>query len=48
MANIPTPFLFPWDAIEARTDLELFFLVRDNLPDEKIIRYLEVIARKWT
>ena len=43
MAMITAPFLFPWDAIEARTDLERFFLVRDNLPDEKIIQYLEVM-----
>ena len=43
MAKLCSPFLFSWDAIEARTDLDRFFLVRDNLPDEKIIQYLEVM-----
>ena len=26
--------LFDWDAVEARSDLDRFFLVRDHLPDE--------------
>ena len=43
MASISSPFLFSWDAIEANTDLDRFFLVRDNLPDERIIQYLEVM-----
>jgi len=33
--------LFNWDAVEARSDLERFFLVRDNLPDEDIVKALE-------
>ena len=34
--------LFSWDAVEARSDLDRFFLVRDHLPDEAIIQALEV------
>ena len=33
--------LFAWDAVEARSDLERFFLVRDNLPDGDLIAALE-------
>ena len=40
MAITPTS-LCSWDAVEARSDLERFFLVRDNLPDEAIIQALE-------
>ena len=36
-----SPFLFSWNDVEARSDLERFYLVRDNLPDEKIVRALE-------
>ena len=43
MAKISAPFLLSWDSIAARTDLDRFSLVRDNLPDEKIIQYLEVM-----
>ena len=45
MAKISVPFLLSWDSIAARTDLDRFFLVRDNLPDEQIIRYLEVMRK---
>jgi hypothetical protein len=41
MAKIPQRSLFAWDAIEARSDLERFYLVRDNLPDEHIVITLE-------
>jgi len=41
MAKIPQRSLFTWDAIEARSDLERFYLVRDNLPDEHIVITLE-------
>jgi hypothetical protein len=34
--------LFSWDAVEARSDLDRFFLVRDHLPDAAIIQALEV------
>jgi len=41
MAKIVQPQLFSWDAIEAKSDLERFYLVRDNLPDEEIVMTLE-------
>ncbi len=37
------PTLFTWEEVEARSDLDRFFLVRDHLPDEQIIHYLEVM-----
>ena len=33
--------LFDWDAVEARSDLERFYLVRDHLPDGDLIAALE-------
>jgi hypothetical protein len=33
--------LFAWDAVEARSNLERFYLVRDNLPDRNLIVALE-------
>jgi hypothetical protein len=33
--------LLAWDAVEARSDLERFFLVRDQLPDRNLIAALE-------
>jgi hypothetical protein len=41
MAKILQPSLFNWNAIEAKSDLERFYLVRDNLPDEPIVVVLE-------
>jgi hypothetical protein len=41
MAKIPQRSLFNWNAIEAKSDLERFYLVRDNLPDEPIVIELE-------
>ena len=41
MAKIPQRSLFTWNAIEAKSDLERFYLVRDNLPDEEIVMTLE-------
>lgn len=40
------PRLFSWEDVEARSDLDRFFLVRDHLPDEKIIQYLEAMRGK--
>lgn len=37
------PSLFNWENIEVKSDIERFILVRNNMPDEKIIRYLEVM-----
>jgi hypothetical protein len=41
MATLINPFLFSWNDVEARSDLDRFYLVRDNLPDEKIVMGLE-------
>jgi len=41
MATIISSFLFSWNDVEARSDLDRFYLVRDNLPDEKIVMELE-------
>lgn len=35
--------LFSWRDVEARSDLERFYLVRDHLPDEQLVQYLEVM-----
>ena len=35
--------LFTWRDVEARSDLERFYLVRDHLPDEQLVQYLEVM-----
>ena len=40
------PTLFSWQDVEARSDLDRFVLVRDHLPDEQIIQYLEVMRGK--
>jgi hypothetical protein len=45
MATIE-PTLFSWQDVEARSDLDRFVLVRDHLPDEQMIRYLEVMRGK--
>jgi hypothetical protein len=45
MATIE-PTLFSWQDVEARSDLDRFVLVRDHLPDEQIIPYLEVMRSK--
>ena len=41
MATIINPSLFSWNDVEARSDLDRFYMVRDNLPDEKIVMELE-------
>ena len=41
MAKPKQPGLFSWKAVEGRSDLDRFYLVRDNLPDGEIIRELE-------
>jgi hypothetical protein len=35
MAAIEQQNLFSWEDVEARSDLDRFFLVRDHLPDAK-------------
>ena len=40
MADVTKP-LFSWDAVDARSDLDRFYLVQAHLPDEEIIAALE-------
>jgi hypothetical protein len=40
MAQIASA-LFAWDAVETRSELERFYLVRDHLPDRDLITALE-------
>ena len=35
--------LFDWRAVDARSDLDRFYLVRDHLPDARLVQYLEVM-----
>jgi hypothetical protein len=37
------PSLFSWQEVEARSDLQRFYLVRDHLPDARLVQYLEVM-----
>ncbi len=46
MAAIEQQNLFTWEDVEARSDLDRFTLVRDHLPDERIIQYLEAMRGK--
>jgi hypothetical protein len=39
MAGV-TESLFSWDAVDARSDLDRFYFVRDQLPDDAIIAAL--------
>ena len=43
MATIE-PGLFSWQDVEARSDLDRFYLGRDHLPDAQIVKYLEVMG----
>jgi hypothetical protein len=40
------PKLFGWEDVEARSDLERFYLVRDHLPDGRLVQYLEVMRSR--
>jgi len=40
-----SPWLFSWNDIEGRSDLDRFYLVRDNLPDEELVMELERFRR---
>jgi hypothetical protein len=46
MAKLMTPYLFSWQEVEARSDLERLRLVLDNIGDEELMRKLEE-HRKW-
>ncbi len=39
----PQLSLFDWCDVEARSDLDRFYLVRDHLPDARLVQYLEVM-----
>ena len=46
MAKLMTAYLFGWEDVEAKSDLERLRLVLDHLPDEAVMRRLEE-HRKW-
>ena len=46
MAKLMTPYLFTWQEVEARSDLERLRLVLDHIGDEELMRKLEE-HRKW-
>jgi hypothetical protein len=46
MAKLMTPYLFTWQEVEARSDLERLRLVLDHIGDEELTRKLEE-HRKW-
>ena len=46
MAKLMTPYLFTWQEVEARSDLERLRLVLDHIGDEGLMRKLEE-HRKW-
>jgi len=46
MAKLMTPYLFSWQEVEARSDLERLRLVLDHIGDEELMRKLEE-HRKW-
>lgn len=43
MAAIVQKSLFSWNTIEAQSDLDRLTLVRDHLPDERLVKYLEAM-----
>ena len=45
MATIE-PRLFGWQDVEARSDLDRFYLIRNYFPDGQIIHYLEIMRGK--
>ena len=46
MAKLITPYLFSWEEVEARSDLERLKLVMDHLPDESLMKKLEEHRKK--
>ena len=46
MAKLMTPYLFTWQEVEARSDLERLRLVLDHIGDEELMRKMEG-HRKW-
>jgi hypothetical protein len=41
MAKIKDPFLFNWQNVEAKSDLDRLRLVLEHLPDEELMQKLE-------
>src|SRR5512136_1839733 len=46
MAKLKTPYLFTWQEVDAKSDLERLRLVVDHIGDEGLMRKLEE-HRKW-
>ena len=46
VAKLMTAYLFKWQEVEAKSDLERLRLVLEHLPDETVMRRLEA-HRKW-
>ncbi len=46
MAKLMTPYLFTWEEMEAKSDLERLKLVLDHIGDEELMRKMEE-HRKW-
>jgi len=46
MALLQEPSLFQWQDIDSADDLSRFILVRDNLPDDNLVAYLEELRGK--
>jgi hypothetical protein len=46
MAKLLAPYLFKWQDVEAKSDLERLRLVLEHLPDERLMQRLEE-QRKW-
>ena len=46
MAKLMTPYLFTWQEVEAKSDLERLKLVLDHIGDEELMRKMEE-HRKW-
>ncbi len=42
MATIE-PSLFDWQAVEAHSELDRFYLAWDNFPDAQLLQYLEIM-----
>jgi len=46
VAKLITPYLFRWEEVEAKSDLERLRLVLDHFPDEELMGKMEK-HRKW-
>ena len=46
MAKLITPYLFRWEEVEAKSDLERLRLVLDHLPDEELMGKLEAHRKR--